>query len=315
MANLKNSSKSYTLASGDKIPAIGLGTWQSTKDQTVRAVEAALAAGYRYIDTAAGYGNESEVGQGLKNSGIPREQVWITTKLNNPDHKRAPEVLEESLKNLGIDYLDLWLMHWPCSTDPSKENAHYEDWNFIDTWREMQILHATGKIRNIGVSNFGITNMEKLLSHPSCKIVPAVNQVELHPNNPSFRLVQYCQDKGIHLTGYSCLGSTNSPLYKDPTLLSIAKAKGKTPQQCLLQWGIQHGWDVIPKSVTASRIQDNFNLDGWDLTEDEMKKLDALPDRFKVGNDDWLPIKVFFGDDEEPVGSQEGKTIKNRSSL
>lgn len=130
------------------------------------------------------------------------------------------------------------------------------------------------------------------------QIVPAVNQIELHPNNPSPKLVQYCKDKGIHVTGYSCLGSTNSPLYKDETLLSLAKAKGKTPQQCLLQWGIQNGWDVIPKSVTKERIEGNFDLDGWELTDDEMKKLSSLPDRFKVCGDDWLPVKVFFGDDE-----------------
>lgn len=130
------------------------------------------------------------------------------------------------------------------------------------------------------------------------QIKPAVNQIELHPNNPSPKLVAYCKDKGIHVTGYSCLGSTDSPLYKDKTLLSIAEKKGKTPQQCLLQWGIQNGWDVIPKSVTPSRIQGNFDLDGWSLTDEEVKQLSSLPDRFKVCGDAWLPVKVFFGDDE-----------------
>ena len=126
-----------------------------------------------------------------------------------------------------------------------------------------------------------------------------MNQIELHPNNPSPRLVAYCKEKGIHLTGYSCLGSTNSPLYQNATLLSIAAARGKTPQQVLLQWGILNGWDVIPKSVHPDRIAGNFvDLDGWTLTEDEMHKLSSLPERFKVGNDGWLPVKVFFGDDE-----------------
>ncbi|KAK8096763.1 uncharacterized protein PG998_004984 [Apiospora kogelbergensis] len=285
--------KTYTLATGDKMPAIGLGTWQSSPGQVGEAVKAAIGAGYRYIDTALAYGNEAEVGEGVKAAGVPREQLWITTKLDNPWHKRVAEGIDTSLKNLGMDYVDLYLMHWPCSTDPDDLKKHYPDWNFIDTWREMQKLVGTGKVRNIGVSNFDIVNLEKLLNDPSCKIKPAVNQIELHPNNPSKKLVTYCGEKGIHCTGYSCLGSTDSPLYKDATLLKLAEAKGKTPQQCLLQWGIQKGWDVIPKSVTASRIEANFDLDGWWLTDEEVDQLDNLKDRFKVCGDDWLPIKVF----------------------
>ena len=162
----------------------------------------------------------------------------------------------------------------------------------------MQKLPGTGKAKNIGVSNFGIKNLEKLLNDPSCKTVPAVNQIELHPNNPSPKLVAYCKEKGIHCTAYSCLGSTDSPLYKDPTLLKVAEEKGKTPQQVLLMWGLQHEWSVIPKSVTQARIEKNFELDGWDLSTEEMQKLDNLRDRFKVCGDAWLPVKVFFGDDE-----------------
>lgn len=162
----------------------------------------------------------------------------------------------------------------------------------------MQKLPATGKVRNIGVSNFGITHLERLLSDPGTKIVPAVNQIELHPNNPSPKLVAYNTSKGIHSTGYSCLGSTNSPLYKDPTILQIAEKKGKTPQQVLLMWGLQHGWSVIPKSVNKERIEANFALDGWELSPGELSQLDNLKDRFKVCGDSWLPVKVFFGDDE-----------------
>jgi glycerol 2-dehydrogenase (NADP+) len=162
----------------------------------------------------------------------------------------------------------------------------------------MQKLPATGKVRNIGVSNFGIRNLEKLLNDPSCNITPAVNQIELHPCNPSPKLVAYCNEKEIHATGYSCLGSTDSPLYKNPTLLQIAKKKGKSPQQVLLVWGIQKGWSVIPKSANKDRIETNFQLDGWELTEDEVNQLDNLKERFKVCGDAWLPVKVFFGDDE-----------------
>ncbi|KAJ5301993.1 hypothetical protein PENANT_c057G06727 [Penicillium antarcticum] len=294
----QHTEKTYTLNTGDKIPAIGLGTWQSKPNEVRIAVRDALLAGYRHIDTALAYGNEAEVGAGIKDSGVPREQIWLTTKLDNPWHKRVNEGIESSLKDLGTDYVDLYLIHWPSSTDPNDLSKHYPDWDFIKTWQDMQKLPATGKVRNIGVSNFGIKNMEKLLSDPSCKIVPAVNQIELHPNNPSPKLVAYNTSKGIHSTGYSCLGSTDSPLYKDPTLLKIAENKGKTPQQVLLVWGITKGWSVIPKSVNKARIEGNLDINGWELTAEEVNQLDNLKDRFKVCGDAWLPVKVFFGDDE-----------------
>ncbi|ORY57444.1 putative glycerol dehydrogenase Gcy1 [Pseudomassariella vexata] len=306
MAELQNSKKTYTLASGDKIPAIGLGTWQSPKDQTINAVKSALQSGYRYIDTAFAYGNEEQVGEGIRASGVPREQIWITTKLDNPWHKRVAEGIDTSLKNLGVEYVDLYLMHWPCSTDPDDLQKHLPDWDFIKTWAELQKLVGTGKVRNIGVSNFGIKNLEKLLNDPSCKHTPAVNQIELHPKNSSPKLVQYCKEKGIHVTGYSCLGSTKLEIYKEPEVTSVAdqvsKRIGKevTPQQVMLQWGIQNGWDVIPKSVTPERIAANFALDGWSLEKDELEKvtsLGATESKGKMCGDDWLPIKVFFGDD------------------
>ncbi|KAK5164973.1 uncharacterized protein LTR77_009638 [Saxophila tyrrhenica] len=256
-----------------------------------QAVKAALDAGYRHIDTALAYGNEHEVGQGIKDSGVPRDQIWLTTKLDNPWHKRVEEGITSSLKSLETDYVDLYLMHWPSSTDPDDLKKHYPDWNFVDTCK-YPTLHY------IGVSNFAIKNLEILLKDESCKTVPAVNQVELHPNNPSPKLIDYCKEKGIHATAYSCLGSTNSPLAKDQTLQKIADSKGKSTAQVLLMWGLQRGTSVIPKSVTESRIQGNFQLDGWSLTDDEMKQLSSLPDRFKVCQDGWLPVRVFFGDDE-----------------
>ncbi|KAL2043658.1 hypothetical protein N7G274_003965 [Stereocaulon virgatum] len=298
MAGTKMTTKTFTLNTGDKIPAIGLGTWQSAPNEVRDAVKVALQKGYRHIDTALAYGNEKEVGQGIKDSGVPRNEIWLTTKLDNTWHHIVPKGIETSLRDLDTGYVDLYLMHWPSSTDPNDMKKHLPDWNFIKTWQEMQKLPATGKVRNIGVSNFGIKNLEKLLNAPSCKTVPAVNQIELHPNNPSPKLVAYNKDKGIHSTAYSCLGSTNSPLYKDPTLLKLAEAKGKTPQQVLLMWGLQKEWSVIPKSVTQARIEKNFELDGWDLSSEEMQKLDGLTDRFKVCGDAWLPVKVFFGDDE-----------------
>lgn len=163
-------SRTFTLNTGDKIPAVGLGTWQSKPNEVTKAVEAALRAGYRHIDTAHAYGNEKEVGDGIKASGVPRSEIWLTTKLDNPWHKRVPEGLAASLEALQTDYLDLFLMHWPSSTDPNDKKKHYEDWDFRDTWREMQKLLGTGKVRNIGISNFTIRNLEKLLSSPDCKV-------------------------------------------------------------------------------------------------------------------------------------------------
>lgn len=162
----------------------------------------------------------------------------------------------------------------------------------------MQKLLDSGRVKNIGVSNFAIKNLEKLFASPDFKITPAVNQIELHPNNPSHKLLDYLKGKGIHATAYSCLGSTDSPLYKNDELKKIAEKKGKTVQQVLLMWGLQRGTSVIPKSVTESRIKANFEVDGWSLDDEEMKAISSLPERFKVCGDAWLPVKVFFGDDE-----------------
>jgi glycerol 2-dehydrogenase (NADP+) len=298
VAPLNVKSKFFTLNTGAKIPAIGLGTWQSKPNEVRNAVCVALKAGYRHIDTAYAYENEKEVGQGIKDSGVPREEIFLTTKLDNGWHKRVQEGIDTSLKNLDTSYVDLYLMHWPSSTDPNDSKKHLSDWDFIKTWEELQKLPETGKVKAVGISNFGIKNLEKLLQAPTTKLTPAVNQIELHPNQPSPKLVEYCNSKGIHCTGYSCLGSTNSPLAKNKTLAELAEKKGKTTAQVLLMWGVQKGWSVIPKSVTPSRIESNFELDGWALEDDEMKQLDSLPERFKVCDDSWLPIKVFFGDDE-----------------
>lgn len=232
---------------------------------------------------------------------MPREDIWLTTKLNNTWHHRVAEGIDQSLKDLKTDYVDLYLMHWPSSTDPDDTSKVVPDWDYIKTWKEMEKLPASGKVRNIGVSNFGIKHLEKLLSQPDLKIVPAVNQIELHPNNPSPKLVAYNKEKGIHCTGYSCLGSTGSPLYKNKSLIDLAEKKGKTVQQVLLAWGLAKGWSVIPKSVNPERIEKNWQLDGWELTDEEIKAIDSMPERFKVCGDAWLPKDaqpVFFGDDE-----------------
>lgn len=152
------------------MPAVGLGTWQSKPSEVERAVEAALRCGYRHIDTAFAYGNEKEVGVGIRASGVPRDEIWLTTKLDNVWHRRIEEAIDESLANLETDYVDLYLMHWPVSLDPKDESRVLNGWDFVDTWMEMQKLVATGKVRNIGVSNMSIRHLEKLLSTKGCKV-------------------------------------------------------------------------------------------------------------------------------------------------
>ncbi|KAF9777767.1 hypothetical protein IL306_004335 [Fusarium sp. DS 682] len=278
-----NTLKTFTLNTGAKLPAVGLGTRKpKTPGQVCRAVKTALEAGYRHIDTAFSYRNESEVGQAIKESGVARSEIWITTKLDNKWHNRVEEAFTESLNALGVEYVDLYLMHWPVSSDPEDPQKQLAEWNFIDTWQEMQKIAKSGRAKAIGVSNFGISDLRTLLDNLSCTITPAVNQIET---------------KGIHCMAYSPLASQESALYDEPILSEIAESKGKTQQQILIMWGLQRGTSVIPKSVTDTRIIENFKLDGWSLTNDEMEKLNSLDTRHKVYSDDWLPRKVFFEED------------------
>ncbi|KAI9314450.1 NADP-dependent oxidoreductase domain-containing protein [Dichotomocladium elegans] len=268
--------QNFPLNTGASIPAMGLGTWQSKPKEVYEAVLTAIRAGYRHIDTAFVYRNEKEVGQAIKDSGIPREQLFVTTKLWNNSH--APEdvakALEVSLKNLQMDYLDLWLMHWPIAFAsspkifPRDENKRIllGHTDFCDTWEAMEKTVGP-RVRAIGVSNFTIPNLKKLLS--KAKTVPAVLQVELHPYFPQHELLAFCKQHGIHVTAYSPLGSTPSPILNDPRLVSISEKHQATPAQVLLAWGIQRGTSVIPKSVTPARIILNFQqivLDDADMT-------------------------------------------------
>lgn len=243
--------------------------------------------------SAQAYGNEKEVGDGIKDSGIDRKDLWLTTKVDNHRGKDVQQSVDESLEKLQTDYVDLLLMHWPIALNKENQKEVYSDHTFVDTWKAMEAVYEKGQAKAIGVSNFGIKNLETLLK--SAKVTPAVNQIELHPNCPSTKLVEFCQSKGIHVTAYSCLGSTDSPLAKDKTLKAIADKHGKTNQQIMLVWGLKRETSVIPKSVTASRIEANFDLNDIDLSDEEMKQLNSLPDRFKVC-DEWLPEKIFGQD-------------------
>ncbi|KAG0267082.1 hypothetical protein BG011_009154 [Mortierella polycephala] len=270
------------LNTGANIPLLGLGTWQSKPDVVKHAVKFALQTGYRHIDAAWIYGNEKEVGEAIRESNIPREQIFVTTKLWNNSHRPQDVLpaLETSLKNLGLDYVDLYLMHWPLAfksgPEPVTKDADgkivFENVDFTDTYKAMEDLLATGKTKAIGVSNFSIENLEKIID--SCKVVPAANQVELHPENPQWELLDFCKSKGIHVTAYSPLGSTESPLIKREEITKIAQKHNSPNASVLIAWGQQRGTSVIPKSVNESRIASNFK--DIELDEEDLKVLKSL---------------------------------------
>ncbi|RFU33194.1 hypothetical protein B7463_g3136, partial [Scytalidium lignicola] len=240
------------LNTGAKIPALGLGTWQSKLGEVRAAVAHALDVGYRHIDAAYCYGNEVEVGLGLKDgfaSGkVKREDVFITTKLWCTYHTRVEQNLDKSLELLGLDYVDLYLMHWPIAMNPNGNDEKFPklldgrrdltpERKHVETYKDMEKLLATGKVKAIGVANYSLQYLNELL--PEVEVVPAVNQIENHPELPQQEIVDFCQQKGIHITAYSPLGSTGSPLLSIPTITKIAERKGVKPSAILLSWHVQ----------------------------------------------------------------------------
>ncbi|KAJ9627999.1 hypothetical protein H2203_003219 [Taxawa tesnikishii (nom. ined.)] len=288
-------STTFKLNTGASIPAIGFGTWQD-KDAQENAVTTALRSGYRHIDTARVYGTEPAVGNAIKQSGVPREQVFITTKLwNNSHHPDDVEAaLDASLKDLGVDYIDLYLMHWPSpfarsselmpKTDDGK-GIKPGDTDYIDTYRAMEKCFKSGKAKAIGISNFSKAELERLLQNTS--VVPAAHQIECHPWLQQRDFFEWQKSKGIHVTQYSPFGNQNEiysggqnmgKLIEDPTLTEIGKKYGKTGAQVALAWGIAHGRTVIPKSKTESRIKQNLEGD-FKLEAEDVEKIDGIDKR------------------------------------
>lgn len=261
------------LNTGAEMPLLGLGTWKSQPGAVEKAVETALKHGYKHIDTAAAYQNEREVGQGIAASGVARESFFLTTKLDNPDQGRAEAALNDSLSKLGTSYLDLWLMHWPAPMTRDGKADHSIDW--LDTWKEMERLYKAhpDKLRAIGVSNFSVKFLDRLLEVAT--VVPAVNQIELHPSCPQEDVVEYCRQKGIIVTSYSPLGSDGSPLQENPIVKKIAEKHGVQSANILISLQANRpGVNVIPKSVTPSRIINNFKV--VELSKEEIDELHSI---------------------------------------
>ncbi|PQW03235.1 aldo/keto reductase [Enterococcus faecium] len=261
----------YRLLNGYEIPVVGFGTWQTPDgDVAVSSVKEALAAGYRHIDTAQGYKNEESVGQAIKESGIPREEIFLTTKLWNANHsyELVMSSFEESLKKLQTDYLDLFLIHWP---NPVAFRDNWEQAN-ADTWRPFEELYEAGKIKAIGVSNFLPHHLDTLAK--TAKIMPMVNQVFLAPGELQPTVVEYAKKHDMILEAYSPLGT--GKIFDVPEMKQIAEAHDKTIAQVALRWSLQHEFLPLPKSVTPSRIKENTELFDFELTEEEMKQIDQL---------------------------------------
>ena len=269
--NFHSIEDTYTLNNGVEIPIIGFGTWQTPDgDIAKHAVEVALNAGYRHIDTAAAYGNEKSVGQAIKKSGINRHDLFITTKLWNADHgyQSTKAAIDRSLQNLKVDYLDLYLIHWP---NPVDMRDHWAEAN-AESWRAMEEAVQAGKIRAIGVSNFRKRHLDELLK--TAEIKPVVNQIMLNPSDLQSDVVKVNNKLGLLSEAYSPLGTGG--LLGNETVKEIASEVGKSPAQVLIRWSLEHGFLPLPKSVHDKYIQANVEVFDFNLNSEQMNKLDSL---------------------------------------
>ncbi|MDR4946975.1 aldo/keto reductase [Neobacillus cucumis] len=254
-----------TLNNGLKMPQLGFGVWQVKDDQATAAVATALEVGYRSIDTAMIYKNEVGVGKALKESSIPRENLFITTKVWNSDqgYENTLRAFDESLEKLGLDYIDLYLIHWPT---PQFDQ-------YVDTYKALEKLYHDGRVKAIGVCNFEIEHLERLLNE--CEVVPVLNQVECHPYLAQTELKEFCAKHNIFVEAWSPLDQGGEVL-QDEVVQKIAESHGKSPAQTVLRWHLQNNTIVIPKSVTPSRIKENFDVFDFELTSDEMNAINEI---------------------------------------
>ncbi|GAA2511608.1 aldo/keto reductase [Streptomyces gobitricini] len=265
---------SITLNNGVSMPQLGFGVWQVPDDEAAKAVGTALEAGYRSIDTAAIYENEKGTGEAIAASGIARDELFVTTKLWNSEqgHDAALRAFDASLDRLGLDYVDLYLIHWPV---PSKDL-------YTDTYKAFEKIHADGRAKAIGVSNFLPEHLERLLGETS--VVPVLNQIELHPQLQQAESRAFHDRHGIRTEAWSPLGQGRG-LLEVPTIVAVARKHGRTPAQVVLRWHLQLGNIVIPKSVTPSRIQENIDVFDFELDADDLAALAALDEGKRLGPD------------------------------
>lgn len=270
------------LINGYPMPSVGLGVYKISDEDMTTVVNAAIEAGYRAFDTAYFYGNESSLGKALKNSGVPREDLFLTTKLWNDyqGYDKTFEFFNKSIENLQTDYLDLFLIHWPCE----------EDGLFVETYKAMEELYEQGKIKAIGVCNFKQHHLEKLMSETH--VVPMVNQIEVHPYLNQQDVQDFCDRYDIKVTAWMPL-MRNRGLLDDPVIIKLAEKYEKTPAQIVLRWHLAHNRIIIPKSQTPKRIRENIDLFDFNLELTEVAEIDALNKNARQGKD---PDDVKIGD-------------------
>jgi 2,5-diketo-D-gluconate reductase A len=254
------------LNDGHAIPQLGFGVFQIDPAETAQAVSRALEVGYTHVDTAEMYGNEREVGEAVRASGLDRADVYVTSKLNNSFHRPddARRAFDETLRALGFDYVDLFLIHWPLPT--------LYDGDFVSTWKTLEEFHRDGRARSIGVSNFEVAHLERLAE--TSDEVPAVNQIELHPYLLNEEVDAYGRAHGIATQAWSPIAQ--GKVLDDPVIAAIAERVGRSPAQVVLRWHLQRGNIVFPKSTTPERIKENFELFDFELEDDDMQRIDAL---------------------------------------